>query len=243
MSADLLSLRMLVVAAGQPARDLWRRGATLTSVPIDFVGASPATAAVELAKGGIDIVVIDFALPDVSKSAIANIARAMEPAPFVVMSAPPGSRRLEGTDGTVAKPTDVDAARNIAECCIRARIPARVMIVDDSSTMRSIVRKILLASHFAMEICEADEGLAALNRLRTGNFDLVFLDYNMPGLNGLETLMEIKRFNNKVGVVIMTSADDDVMSNLVRAAGALGFLKKPFYPADIDALLQRHYGL
>ena len=63
-------------------------------------------------------------------------------------------------------------------------------MVDDSGTMRSIVRKILSASRFALEVQEAEEGIAALGLLRTGNFGIVFLDYNMPGLNGFETLSE-----------------------------------------------------
>jgi len=234
---------MLVVAVGQPARDLWRQGAALTSVPIDFIGATPASAAAELAKGGVDIVVVDFSLPDVSKSAIASTARSLDPAPFIVMSAPAGIRRLEGADSIVVSPADADAARNITECCIRARLPARVMIVDDSSTMRSIVRKILMASHFAMEVVEVDEGQAALEQLRSGIFDMVFLDYSMPGLGGIEILMEIKQINSRVGVVLMTSTDDEVMSGVARGAGALALLKKPFYPADIDTVLQRHYGL
>ena len=73
------------------------------------------------------------------------------------------------------------------------KIPTRVLIVDDSKTIRSIVRKILLASRFALDVQEAEEGIAALNQLRAGNFGMVFLDYNMPGLNGVETLSEIKR--------------------------------------------------
>ena len=59
--------------------------------------------------------------------------------------------------------------------------------------MRSIVRKILVASRFRLEIAEAQEGIEALKQIATGKFDLVFLDYNMPGLNGVETLAEIKR--------------------------------------------------
>ena len=109
--------------------------------------------------------------------------------------------------------------------------------------MRSIVRKILSASRFALDINEAEEGIAALNQLRSGNFDMVFLDYNMPGLNGFETLSEIKRENPKVAVVMMTAKTDDAIASRARAGGALAFLKKPFYPTDIDAVLLRFYGM
>ncbi len=103
--------------------------------------------------------------------------------------------------------------------------------------MRSIVRKILSASRFALEVQEAEEGIAALGLLRTGNFGIVFLDYNMPGLNGFETLSEIKREIPGVAVVMMTSTLDNAIADRAHASGALAFLKKPFYPKDIDAVL------
>ena len=90
---------------------------------------------------------------------------------------------------------------------------------------------------------EAAEGIAALEQLRTGKFGLVFLDYNMPGFNGIETLSEIKRIAPQVSVVMMTSTRDSAVIDRAHAAGALAFLKKPFYPADIDTVIERHYGL
>ena len=126
---------------------------------------------------------------------------------------------------------------------MRAKFPTRVLIVDDSGTMRSIVRKILSASRFALDMQEAAEGFGALEQLRSGKFGLVFLDYNMPGFNGLETLSEIKRESPTVAGVMMTSTLDNAIADRAHAAGALAFLKKPFYPADIDRLLERYYGL
>jgi DNA-binding response OmpR family regulator len=70
----------------------------------------------------------------------------------------------------------------------------------------------------------------------------VFLDYNMPGFSGIETLAEIKRVKRRVDVVIMTSVEDESLPGRAREYGA-AFLKKPFYPADIDAVLCRFYGL
>ena len=72
--------------------------------------------------------------------------------------------------------------------------------------------------------------------------DLVFLDYNMPGFSGIETLAEIKRVKRRVDVVVMTSADDESLAGRAREYGA-AFLKKPFYPADIEAVLCQFYGL
>jgi CheY-like chemotaxis protein len=71
----------------------------------------------------------------------------------------------------------------------------------------------------------------------------VFLDYNMPGLNGVETLSEIKRQYPRVKVVIMTSTQDETVAERARAAGAAAFLRKPFYPADVEAVLYSIHGL
>jgi CheY-like chemotaxis protein len=243
MSDDLLSLRMILIAASRPDQELWRQAAAMASVPIEFANHDPASGARALAKGGADICVLDGGLTDADQAAVIKAARAAQPAPLLFVSASRGSVRYEGVDGVLTKPANVDDARKQAEICIRARMPTRVLIVDDSGTMRSIVRKILSASRFALDVHEAAEGIAALSQLRSGNFGMVFLDYNMPGFNGIETLLEIKRENPNVAVVMMTSTLDNAVADRARASGALAFLKKPFYPADIDATLARHFGL
>lgn len=243
MSGDLVSLRMLVVANAKKVLDFWQQGASQASVPIEFVAADAGPARHTLATGGVDICVVDCDMPDADKASVLAAARAAKPAPFVAYSAPAGRVPPEGYDGSLEKPAGADQARQLVEVCIRVKIPCRVLIVDDSGTMRSIVRKILGASRFALDVHEAAEGIAALNQLRSEKFDLVFLDYNMPGLNGIETLSEIKRESPKVAVVMMTTTLDGELTARASAAGALAFLKKPFFPADIDALLTRHFGL
>ena len=121
--------------------------------------------------------------------------------------------------------------------------PTRVLIVDDSDTLRGIVRKILAASRFELDVHEAADSTAALVQLRNGGFGMVFLDYNMPGLNGADILLGIKRENPNVAIVMMSSALNRGASGRPHLSGALGFLKKPFYPADVDAVLKRYYGL
>jgi CheY-like chemotaxis protein len=115
----------------------------------------------------------------------------------------------------------------------------RVLVVDDSPTMRKIVRKVLGAEGSSVELVEAQNGCAALQLIDNGAFDLVFLDYNMPGFSGLDTLEKIKRAYPRLGVVIMTSTSDGLDADRARAAGANGFLKKPFYPADINTILEQ----
>lgn len=239
--SELVSLRMLVITAAQPEQELWRQGASMASVPIDFLGQHHATAIDTLARGGADICVLDGALSDPVKSAAIKAARLARPSPLLFVTAARGTPRIKGVNGMLAKPQTREDARRLAEICIRTKIPTRVLIVDDSSTMRSIVRKILSASRFPLDVHEAAEGFSAINALKNDNFGLVFLDYNMPGFDGLETLSEIKRGNPNVAVVMMTSSVDSAVAERAHKAGVLDFLRKPFYPADIDAVLERYY--
>lgn len=244
MADDLLSLRMLVVAAVASQRELWQKGAAMASVPVDFVTAEDAAGAASvLKKMGADICVIDGALPEDDREAVAAAARKVEPPPLVFASVAPGVKRPSNVDAPLARPKNADEACKLVELCVRAKIPTRVLIVDDSGTMRSIVRKILSASRFTLNVQEVSEGAKALEQLDGGRCDLVFLDYNMPGLNGIETLAQIKQTAPNVSVVIMTSTVSDTIIARAQAAGALAFLKKPFYPADIDTVLERHFGL
>lgn len=243
MSGDLISLRILVVSAGLPGVEHWQHAAAKASVPIELEILDVAPAAALLARARTDVCILDADLSDANKSILIKAARAAPPEPLIFMAGPRDAPRPDGIDGTVARPSNADEANNLVQLCIRAKIPTRVLVVDDSSTMRKIVRKILQASHFALRIDEAEEGAVALQRLRAEKFGIVFLDYNMPGLNGFDTLAEIKRAAPNVAVVMMTSTLDNAIADRAHAAGALAFLKKPFYPADIDATLERYYGL
>ena len=243
MSDELVSLRMVLVAVAPSQKDLWRQGAAQASVPIEFEAGGAARAKAMVAHGGVDICVLDAALDEADKASVIKTARAKVPAPLVFVSAPHGSPRLANIDGTLAMPANADDARKQVETCIRVKMPTRVLIVDDSDTMRSIVRKILAASRFDLDIHEAEDGSAALDQLRSGKFGVVFLDFGMPGLNGTDILSGIKREHPNMAIVMMTTALDNAGPDSPRLSGALAFLRKPFFPADVDAVLERHFGL
>lgn len=238
MSGDLFTLRMLIVSATPAVRQIWREAAGVGSVPIESSEADPGEACPLLAKGGVDIVVFDT-LPAAERDLAIKTARAQTPAPLIALAVPAGAGGADGVACVFAKPGTSREARPLVERCIRMRTPKKVLIVDDSKTMRGIVRKILSATSYALDVSEAEEGIAALKRLDSG-VDLVLLDYNMPGFNGLETLAEIKRVAPRVAVVMITSTEDKEVAAKAKDLGAT-FLKKPFYPADIDAVLDRLY--
>lgn len=248
MSGDLVSFRMVYVAAREPRQnlwkpdhELWRQGAAMASVPIEFSAHDAPAAAAALSKGGVDICVMDAGLPEEERAVVVKAAQEAQSQPFTIEATSQGGPSAEGAG--MQRPLDADAVRKLVDACVRAKIPNRVLVVDDSSTMRGIVRKILTASRFSLDVHEVGAGEAAMEHLQSGEFGMVFLDYNMPGLNGFETLARIRRDFPTLPVVMITSTMENAVADRAHSAGATAFLKKPFYPADIDAVLARHYGL
>lgn len=242
MSSDLVSLRVLIVCASGPDGERLRQGATQAMLPVEIDEADTAGKATALLEGGgFDLVLIDPDCPQANRASVVTAARTGKTPALVVLLGV--ALAATDADAVTAKPGDVRAATSLFDRCVRARLPCRVLVVDDSSTMRTIVRKILSGSRFQLDVSEAGEGASCLSRVRNGSVDVVFLDYNMPGIDGIATLGEIKRTNPNVDVVLMTSTQDDVIAKRAIHAGASAFLKKPFYTADIDALLFARCGL
>lgn len=108
----------------------------------------------------------------------------------------------------------------------------RALIIDDSRFVRSYLRGLLQEK--GIECDEAADGQAGLNRLHAGEqFDLVLLDWNMPVMNGLETLQKIRDdgFSDTKVLMVTTEAENDFIMRALEA-GADEYLMKPF---DHDA--------
>ncbi len=242
-------MRILAVCAFEPDGELLRQGAALAAIPADFSHAvAAAAAAVALAEGNVDIVLLDSTMAEQDMHQAFEAVRSARNSPAVVLVAPSSEEAADlaaagVTDAIVVKPTKPPGAKALIESCTRLKVPSRVLVVDVSATMRSIVRKILNGCRFPLAVSEADDGVDALKQIGAGKFDVVFLDYDMPRLNGTEVLYQLKAQYPQTEVVMMTSAPDGALGGRARAAGAAGLLRKPFYPSDVDAILYAHYGL
>ncbi|MEO7941047.1 MAG: response regulator [Burkholderiaceae bacterium] len=111
----------------------------------------------------------------------------------------------------------------------------RFLVVDDFSTMRRIVCNLLKDSGFT-ECEEAEDGQAALAKLRSGHFDFVISDINMPKVNGLQLLGEVKKDDKLKHIpVLMVTAEarkEDIL--LAAQLGAAGYVVKPFTKAILE---------
>jgi two-component system, chemotaxis family, chemotaxis protein CheY len=110
---------------------------------------------------------------------------------------------------------------------------ASILIVDDSSAMRSVIKRILTLSGFDMDTClEACDGEDALLALRRQSVDLVISDINMPRMDGETLLREMSADPALCGIPVVIVSSDATESRATRLLelGASAYLVKPFQP-------------
>ena len=119
----------------------------------------------------------------------------------------------------------------------------RVLIVDDSSTARSIIRRTLEISGFEeLEIGEASNGDEALQVLKENKYDLVFTDLNMPNMDGEQLLKRIKSSPklNDIPVVVISSMTNESKENKLLSEHAAKIFPKPISLPDIQDFLENY---
>jgi CheY-like chemotaxis protein len=111
-----------------------------------------------------------------------------------------------------------------------------ILIADDENSLRCSLGSILQAKGYNVSMVE--NGIEAVESVKTGNFDVVFLDIKMPEMNGVEACKEIKKFNKKIIIIMMTAY---ALVDLIEEAQKEAFLvvDKPFDIPKILALLKR----
>jgi len=116
----------------------------------------------------------------------------------------------------------------------------RFLVVDDFSTMRRIVRN-LLKELGSVTVEEAEDGAAALQRLRAERFDFVISDWNMPNVTGLELLKAIRADSSLQSIPVLMITAEARKENIIDAAqaGASGYIVKPFTAATLDEKLAK----
>ena len=213
-----------------------------TIVPeVDIVEASSgADTCEELRRNAFDVAFVDFHMPDMSGPRAVSLARRVGADPFVVVmgdsSEDAADRILRTIDPYefMQKPLEERELRQILHNVRRMREPIRVMIVDDSKAARRLMSKVLEASRFTMELASVDSGEAALRRLKEEPYEVLFLDYAMPGIDGLETACLVQELMPEVRVVMVSASQNPAVEKAARNFGAVHFLRKPFFAREVD---------
>jgi two-component system, chemotaxis family, chemotaxis protein CheY len=116
----------------------------------------------------------------------------------------------------------------------------KILVVDDFSTMRRIIKNLLKDLGFT-NVQEADDGNTALPMLQQGDFDFVITDWNMPGMQGIDLLRAIRSDDSLKHLPVLMVTAEAKKEQIVAAAqaGVNGYVVKPFTAATLKEKLDK----
>lgn len=135
------------------------------------------------------------------------------------------------TQAILYKPLDIDLVLKVIK---KDLTKTNILIVDDDFSIRETLKGVLEDKGY--KVSTAEDGLAAVEMARKAHYDIMFIDVVMPGIDGFQTLDEIKKINPETNVIIMTGHS---IEHLVEKATSLGAFKCIYKPIDdMDKLFQ-----
>jgi two-component system chemotaxis response regulator CheY len=116
---------------------------------------------------------------------------------------------------------------------------AKILTIDDSVSLRRLLASALKSAGHS--VTEADSGASALGIAQGASFDLVISDLNMPGMDGLALVGALRKLApyRAVPILILTTEMDPTKKQAAKAAGATGWLVKPFDPVQLLATIRK----
>ena len=119
---------------------------------------------------------------------------------------------------------------------------ASILSVDDSASIRMAINIALTASGY--RVTEAENGADGIAKANAGAFDLIITDLNMPVMDGLTMIEQLRKLPAHVGVpiIFLTTESDSAMKERAKAAGATGWLTKPFDPDRLVGIAKKVLG-
>jgi two-component system chemotaxis response regulator CheY len=121
-------------------------------------------------------------------------------------------------------------------------VSASILTVDDSASIRMTIKLALSDAGYSVD--EAENGAAGIDKANGGNFDLIITDLNMPVMDGLTMIEELRKLPAHAGVpiIFLTTESDEGMKQRAKAAGATGWLTKPFNPEQLVRIAKKVLG-
>ena len=115
----------------------------------------------------------------------------------------------------------------------------KILVADDASFMRTVLKDILKSNGLASDIIEAPDGVEAVRQYMKHKPDLVTMDVNMPKANGIQALKGIMKVNPSARVIMVTSVEQKHIVQDAMKSGARDYIIKPFDKANVGLVLNR----
>ena len=118
-------------------------------------------------------------------------------------------------------------------------MPKRIMTADDSPSMRQMVSFTLKEAGY--DVVEAEDGQDALDKLKSNKADMLITDLNMPNMDGLQLIKELRSLPEYkfIPIIMLTTESDESKKKAGKDAGATGWLVKPFKPPQLTAVVKK----
>lgn len=118
----------------------------------------------------------------------------------------------------------------------------KILAVDDSASIRQMVAFTLKSSGY--EVVEAVDGMDGLDKAKAGSYNLVLTDQNMPRMDGLTLIKNLRATAayKSIPILMLTTESSDAMKGQGKAAGATGWLVKPFDPQKLIEVVKKVIG-
>jgi two-component system chemotaxis response regulator CheY len=116
---------------------------------------------------------------------------------------------------------------------------AKILIVDDSKSMRQMV--LMTLKNAGHDVTDAEDGMDALTKAKVSSFDVVVTDINMPNMGGIELTQNLRKMANfsRTPIICLTTESSEEMKLKGKNAGATGWIVKPFSPDKLLATINR----
>jgi len=117
--------------------------------------------------------------------------------------------------------------------------PKKILVVDDASFMRTVLKDIIKSNGLAHEIAEAGDGVEGVKAYQTLKPDLVTMDVNMPRADGIQALRAIMKIDPAAKVVMVTSVEQKQIVQDAMKLGARDYIVKPFDRNNVGLVLNK----
>ena len=202
-----------------------------------------------LEEGGPELILIDRSLPRLDGDAFVRALETCGPQSLVLLMSESLMPRWQAIVArtkaydVLLKPFGTPQAERVLRAHARMRSPAKVLLVEPLEAVRKLIRRMLEATRFSLEIEESHGARHALALLRRSPYELVFLDMALPDIGGLAAAVQISALQPEAPIVLIGTAPGASVRSALQAIGAAAYLEKPFEAVELERAIHGAFGL